>query len=72
MVAPVFPALTMAQARPSRTASAARTSDESFMVRTDDRYWQQIVSEKTVAIYLPPPFDPSKAKITLMGIPDRA
>ncbi|MCA9704630.1 MAG: type VI secretion system baseplate subunit TssK [Myxococcales bacterium] len=43
-----------------------------FMVRTDDRYWQQIVSEKTVAIYLPPPFDPSKAKITLMGIPDRA
>ena len=34
MVAPVLPALTMAEARPSRTASAARTSDESFMVRT--------------------------------------
>ncbi len=31
MVAPVLPALTMADARPSRTASAARTSDESFM-----------------------------------------
>ncbi|MEM9461777.1 MAG: type VI secretion system baseplate subunit TssK [Myxococcota bacterium] len=42
-----------------------------FMVRTDDRYWRQILTEKTVAIYLPPPFDPSKAKITLMGIPDR-
>lgn len=41
-----------------------------FMVRTDDRYWQQIIQEKTVAVYLPPPFDPSKAKITLMGIPD--
>ncbi len=42
-----------------------------FMVRTDDRFWSQILSEKTVAIYLPPPFDPSKAKIVLMGIPDR-
>ena len=34
MVAPVLPALTMAEALPSRTASAARTSEESFMVRT--------------------------------------
>ncbi len=34
MVAPVLPALTMAQARPSRTASAARTNVESFLVRT--------------------------------------
>jgi len=34
MVAPVLPALTMADARPSRTASAARTSEESFMRRT--------------------------------------
>ena len=31
IVAPVLPALTMAEARPSRTASAARTSEESFM-----------------------------------------
>src|SRR6478609_6336321 len=36
MVAPVLPALTIADARPSRTASAARTSEESFMVRTLD------------------------------------
>ena len=34
MVAPVLPALTMAEARPSRTASAARTREESFMRRT--------------------------------------
>ena len=34
MVAPVLPALTMADALPSRTASAARTSDESFRRRT--------------------------------------
>ncbi len=35
MVAPVLPALTMARALPSRTASAARTSEESFLRRTD-------------------------------------
>ena len=34
MVAPVLPALTIAEAAPSRTASAARTSDESFIFRT--------------------------------------
>ena len=34
MVAPVLPALTMAQARPSRTASAQRTSEESRFTRT--------------------------------------
>jgi hypothetical protein len=34
IVAPVLPAETMAEALPSRTASAARTSDESFIFRT--------------------------------------
>ena len=34
IVAPVLPALTIADALPSRTASAARTSEESFLRRT--------------------------------------
>ncbi len=34
MAAPVLPALTMAAALPSRTASAARTSEASFFRRT--------------------------------------
>ena len=34
IVAPVLPAETMAEARPSRTASAARTNEESFIRRT--------------------------------------
>ena len=34
MVAPVLPADTIAQALPSRTSSAARTSEESFFLRT--------------------------------------
>jgi type VI secretion system protein ImpJ len=42
-----------------------------FMLTTTDEFWRQIATERTVAIYLPPPFDPSKAKITLMGVPER-
>jgi hypothetical protein len=34
IVAPVLPALTMAEALPSRTSSAARTKEESFLRRT--------------------------------------
>jgi type VI secretion system protein ImpJ len=42
-----------------------------FMLDTADAYFRTISTERTVAIYLPPPFDPSKATITLMGIPER-
>lgn len=42
-----------------------------FLLNLDDPYWRAIATEKTVAIYLPPPFDPSKAQIVLMGIPER-
>ncbi len=42
-----------------------------FMLGTDDTYWRSVSGERTVAIYLPPPYDPSKATITLMGIPPR-
>lgn len=43
-----------------------------FLLNLDDPYWRAISTEKTVAIYLPPPFDPTKAQIVLMGIPERA
>ncbi len=42
-----------------------------FLLTVEDPYWRQIATEKTVAIYLPPPFDPTKAKITLLGVPER-
>ncbi|MBK6920817.1 MAG: type VI secretion system baseplate subunit TssK [Deltaproteobacteria bacterium] len=43
-----------------------------FMLDVSSDFWRQIATERTVAIYLPPPFDPSKAKIVLMGVPERA
>ncbi len=42
-----------------------------FTLGLSDSYWRAIATERTVAIYLPPPYDPSKAKITLMGIPPK-
>lgn len=40
-----------------------------FVIDTSDDFWEQIVRERTIAIYLPPPFDPSRAKVTLMAVP---
>jgi type VI secretion system protein ImpJ len=43
-----------------------------FLVDTRHDYWREIVEEKTIAIYLPPPFDPTRATIELMAVPDDA
>ena len=41
-----------------------------FVVDTRHEYWTQIIEEKTIAIFLPPPFDPTRAKLKLMAIPE--
>jgi type VI secretion system protein ImpJ len=40
-----------------------------FTLATGDRYWQGIQAERTLAIYLPPPFDPSRTKLELLALP---
>ena len=40
-----------------------------FVVGTEDRYWQDVIAERSLAIYLAPPYDPSRADITLMAVP---
>jgi len=40
-----------------------------FNLYVQDQYWQTIVRDRTIAIVLPPPFDPSRTRIELMGIP---
>jgi type VI secretion system protein ImpJ len=42
-----------------------------FSVTVTDRYFREILGEKAIAIYLPPPFDPSRAQLVLMAIPAR-
>lgn len=39
-----------------------------FMVTTDDPHWREILNERTIAIYIKPPYDPRRAKVSLMGI----
>jgi type VI secretion system protein ImpJ len=40
-----------------------------FSLYLHDAYWQTIAREKTIAIALPPPFDPARTKVELLGVP---
>ena len=40
-----------------------------FLVDTRHDFWTQILEERTVALFLPPPYDPGRAKVRLIGIP---
>jgi type VI secretion system protein ImpJ len=42
-----------------------------FLMDTTIDHWRHILSERKVAIYAPPPFDPSQVKIELYGIPSK-
>ena len=41
-----------------------------FTMDTNDRYFREIANEKAIAIYVPPPMDPSRAQLILMAIPE--
>lgn len=43
-----------------------------FMLSLQNEHWRQVVEERAIAIYLPPPFDPSKVKLELLAIPKSA
>jgi len=40
-----------------------------FMLQQTGQYWLNVEGERTIAIYLPPPYDPSSIKIELLAIP---
>lgn len=42
-----------------------------FVMDTACEHWRQIIVERKVAVYVPPPFDPSQLKIEIFGIPSR-
>lgn len=43
-----------------------------FNLATRDVYWRNVLSERTLAVYLPPPFDPQKVRLELLAVPSRA
>jgi type VI secretion system protein ImpJ len=42
-----------------------------FIMESSAEFWQHVFSEKKIAIYSPPPFDPSQVKLELFGIPGK-
>jgi type VI secretion system protein ImpJ len=40
-----------------------------FMLNLQNDYWRQITAERSIAVYLPPPFDPSRVKVELLAVP---
>jgi type VI secretion system protein ImpJ len=40
-----------------------------FQLNLQSDYWRGVVQEKTVAIYLAPPFDPARVKLELLAVP---
>ncbi|TPV93766.1 MAG: type VI secretion system baseplate subunit TssK [Myxococcales bacterium FL481] len=42
-----------------------------FLLKLDGAHWQNIARDRNIAIYLPPPYDPAHAKVTLLGVPSQ-
>jgi type VI secretion system protein ImpJ len=40
-----------------------------FALNLQNDYWRQIAGDRAIAVYLPPPFDPSRVKLELMAVP---
>jgi type VI secretion system protein ImpJ len=51
------------------TEIAVRAGVTYFQLNLQSEYWRNIVQEKTLAIYLAPPFDPARIKIELLAVP---
>lgn len=42
-----------------------------FLLNQGGQYWRSVSGERTIAIFLPPPFDPNNIKLELLAIPAR-
>jgi type VI secretion system protein ImpJ len=40
-----------------------------FKLKSGDAGWKGIIADQTVAVYLPKPFDPSRTRVELLGVP---
>jgi type VI secretion system protein ImpJ len=48
---------------------AVRAGVTYFQLSLGNEYWRSIVQEKTLALYLAPPFDPARVKVELLAVP---
>jgi type VI secretion system protein ImpJ len=40
-----------------------------FSIATGDRYWQGVLANRAIAIYVPPPFEPARTGLELLAVP---
>jgi type VI secretion system protein ImpJ len=50
----------------------ARAGVLYFALQQTGQYWQNVEGERTIAIYLPPPYDPTQIQLELLAIPRSA
>ena len=51
------------------TEIPVRAGTTYFLLNLQSEYWRAVLQEKIIAIYLPPPFDPSRVKLELLAVP---
>lgn len=54
--------------RPPREVPV-RAEKQYFMLHAEGAVWRHIVHERTIAVHLPPPFDPATTHVELLAIP---
>jgi type VI secretion system protein ImpJ len=57
-----------AATRPPREIPV-RPGRQYFLVQTEGPVWRALVDERTIALHLPPPFEPSSTSVELLAIP---
>lgn len=50
---------------------ATRAGVLYFLLSQASPWWRNVATERTIAIYLPPPYDPASASLELLAVPNR-
>jgi type VI secretion system protein ImpJ len=66
--AAVSTVLLTASRRPPREVPV-RADKQYFLLHAEGAVWRHIVHERTIAVHLPPPFDPATTHVELLAIP---
>jgi type VI secretion system protein ImpJ len=70
LVQAAAPGLPLQYLNPPPPELPARAGTLCFALGTgNDRLWKNVLLDRTVAMYLPPPFDPARAKVELLAVP---
>lgn len=69
LVQAAAPGLSLQYVNPPPPEIPARAGTLCFALGTgDERLWKNVLLDRTLALYLPPPFDPARAKVELLAI----